>query len=81
MIEAPAGSIILYDARTWHRAGFNRSKRRRAAMLQAMLAGTVKRKTDTSNAYQRFLERPFHSTLSLRERREIQLLMGPPVGA
>lgn len=81
VIEAPAGSIILYDARTWHRAGFNRSKRRRAAMLQAMLAGTVKRKTDTSNAYQRFLERPFHSTLSLRERREIQHLMGPPARA
>ena len=81
VIEAPAGSIILYDARTWHRAGFNRSKRRRAAMLQAMLAGSVKPKTDTSNAYARFVEQPFYATLSARERREVQRLMGPPVGA
>ena len=78
VIEAPAGSVILYDARTWHRAGFNRSKHRRAAMLQAMLAGSVKPKTDTSNAYARFVECPFYGTLSARERREIQRLMGPP---
>lgn len=81
VVEAPAGSIILYDARTWHRAGFNRSKRRRAAMLQAMLAGSVKRKTDTSNAYARFVEQPFYATLTVRERREVQRLMGPPTVA
>lgn len=81
VIEAPAGSIILYDARTWHRAGFNRSNRRRAAMLQAMLAGSVKRKNDTSNAYARFVEQPFYATLTVRERREIQRLMGPTVAA
>ena len=77
VIEAPAGSIILYDARTWHRAGFNRSKRKRAAMLQAMLAARVKVKTDTANAYQRFVASPFADALNAREHREIRQLMGP----
>lgn len=77
VIEAPAGSIILYDARTWHRAGFNRSKHKRAAMLQAMLAARVKVKTDTSKAYQLFVASPFADALTAREHREIRRLMGP----
>lgn len=77
IIEAPAGSIILYDARTWHRAGFNRSKSKRAAMLQAMLAAGVKVKTDTSNAYRQFVASPFANALNAREHREIRQLMGP----
>lgn len=77
VIEAPAGSIILYDARTWHRAGFNHTPMKRAAMLQAMLAGHVQPKRDTLAAYAKFVASPAHAGLSTRERTEVRRLMGP----
>ena len=75
VVEAPAGSIILYDARTWHRAGFNRSNHKRAAMLQAMLASRVKRKRETSFAYEKFLASPACGGLNAREQGEVRRLM------
>ncbi|MCZ6616657.1 MAG: hypothetical protein O7E57_00885 [Gammaproteobacteria bacterium] len=47
IVEAPAGSIILYDARTWHRAGVNRTGEKRAAMLQAITPMYLMPFTDT----------------------------------
>lgn len=75
VIEAPAGSIILYDARTWHRAGVNRSGERRAAMLQAMTPMFVLPKNDTSGAYRHFLDSAAHAALTDRERGELRRLM------
>ena len=75
VIEAPAGSIILYDARTWHRAGVNRTPRKRAAMLQAMLPAFVMPKNDTSRSYRAFLDCAAHQALNRRERDELRRLM------
>ena len=75
VIEAPAGSIILYDARTWHRAGVNRTPHKRAAMLQAMLPAFVMPKNDTSRSYRAFLDCAAHQALNQRERDELRRLM------
>ena len=75
VIEAPAGSIILYDARTWHRAGVNRTPHKRAAMLQAMLPAFVMPKNDTSRSYRAFLDCAAHQALNPRERDELRRLM------
>ena len=75
VIEAPAGSIILYDARTWHRAGVNRTPHSRAAILQAMTPMYIMPKSDTSTAYKDFLTSPAPAELSARERAEMQNLM------
>ena len=75
IIEAPGGSIILYDARTWHRAGVNRTPHKRAAMLQAMTPRYVMPKNDTSGAYRDFIASAAHSELTDRERDEMRRLM------
>jgi len=41
VIEAPAGTILLYDARIWHRAGMNMTNRRRGAVIQAITPGFI----------------------------------------
>ena len=79
VVEAPAGSIVLYDARTWHRAGFNLSKHKRAAMLQSFQAADVIPKRDTRPACKRWQATPAYEQLNTRQRREItELLMNQP---
>lgn len=80
IVEAPPGSIILYDSRTWHRAGVNRTEVRRAAILQAMIPGYVMPFFDTSGAYKEFRKSPVHDQLDERERREFQELMVHKIG-
>lgn len=75
VVETPAGSIILYDSRTWHRAGVNALPKRRAAMLQAMIPGFMMPFFDCSEVFHQFLEQPFLAELSKRELFEIQRLM------
>lgn len=75
VIEAPAGSIILYDARTWHRAGVNRTEPRRAAMLQAITPMFILPFKDTSGPYRAFVDSPLAGQLTARERREIDELL------
>ena len=75
VVEAPGGSIILYDSRTWHRAGVNRTTNKRAAMLQAMTPMYIFPKNDTSRAYKQLLKSPVYEELNQREKREIQNLM------
>lgn len=75
VIEAPAGSTILYDARTWHRAGVNRADAPRAAMLQAMVPAYVVPKNDTGGPYKEFRQSAAYAALNDRERREIRNLM------
>ena len=75
IVEAPGGSIILYDARTWHRAGVNRTPRKRAAMLQAMTPMYVMPKNDTSADYRDFIASAAYGELTDRERDEMRRLM------
>ena len=75
IIEAPGGSIILYDSRTWHRAGVNRTKHPRAAMLQAMIPMYILQKNDTSHTYKNFLESDIYDGLNSRVKQEVKNLM------
>ena len=75
VIEAPAGSIILYDARTWHRAGVNRTEQKRAAMLQAVIPMYIMPFMDTSRAYKALVNGPLLDELTHREQGELKELM------
>ncbi len=75
VIEAPGGSIILFDSRTWHRAGVNRTDNKRAAMLLAMTPMYVFPKNDTSQAYLAFRDSEVFEQANEREKREIENLM------
>ena len=84
IVEAPGGSIILYDARTWHRAGVNRTDNKRAAMLQAMVPMYVMPKVDMSAAYKQFAASQVYRDITQRERTELEALLvrrlpGPPL--
>jgi len=84
IVEAPGGSIILYDSRTWHRAGVNRTDNKRAAMLQAMVPMYVMPKVDMSDAYKQYAASRVHSDITDRERTELEALLvrrlpGPPL--
>lgn len=84
IVEAPGGSIILYDARTWHRAGVNRTDNKRAAMLQAMVPMYVIPKVDMSAAYKQFAASEVYAHITERERTELEALLvrrlpGPPL--
>ena len=84
IVEAPGGSIILYDARTWHRAGVNRTDNKRAAMLQAMVPMYVMPKVDMSAAYKQFAASQVYEDITERERTELEALLvrrlpGPPL--
>ena len=75
VVEAPGGSYILYDSRVWHRAGVNRTDRKRAAMLQAIIPMYIMPKTDTSRAYRNFIESPLVEELTPLELKELKALM------
>jgi ectoine hydroxylase-related dioxygenase (phytanoyl-CoA dioxygenase family) len=75
VIEAPAGSYIIYDSRTWHRAGVNRSEHKRAAMLQAVVPMYIMPFMDTSRLYKDFIHSPLIEELTARERKELEALM------
>ena len=75
VVEAPPGSIILYDARTWHRAGVNRTADRRAAMLQAVIPAYIMPFIDASEPYKEFLDSPVVAELDERERKEVERLL------
>jgi hypothetical protein len=75
VIEAPAGTIILYDARTWHRAGVNTTNRRRGAVIQAITPGFVIPFMEMTASYKAFLASGVPAQLTERERREMQALM------
>ena len=75
LIEAPAGSIVLYDARTWHRAGMNMTERRRGAMIQAIVPSYIIPFMDTSGTFKSFLASEAADQVTERERKEIDKLM------
>ena len=79
VIEAPAGSIVLYDARTWHRAGFNHSAHKRGAMLMSFQTADVTPKKDTRPTCAKLHASPVYQELNLREQQEItELMMNQP---
>ena len=75
VIEAPAGTIVLYDARTWHRAGMNLTDRKRGAMIQAIVPGFIMPFMDTSGTFKAFLASDAHAGVTERERTEVDKLM------
>lgn len=75
IIETPGGSIILYDARTWHRAGINRKDKKRAAMLQAVTPMYIMPFSDTSESYKKFAASDAHEGLTELEQSEFRRLM------
>ena len=75
MIEAPAGTIILYDARTWHRAGINQTDRKRGAMIQAIVPSFIIPFMDTSATFKAFLGSAAYAEVTERERKEVDKLM------
>ena len=79
VLEAPGGSMILYDARTWHRAGFNRSDYKRAMMATNYETPDVVPKRDTRPACERLHRAPVYRELNAREQRDVtDLLMKVP---
>ncbi len=75
VIEAPAGTIILYDARIWHRAGVNRTNRRRGAVIQAVTPGFIIPFYDTTAPFRSWLASDVPTQMTERERREFENLM------
>lgn len=75
IIEAPAGSVIIFDTRTWHRAGINRQKKGRAAILMDTTPAYIIPYSDTGPDYQALLESDIHDQLTEVEQREMRQLM------
>ena len=75
VIEAPAGTIVLFDARTWHRAGMNLTDRKRGAMIQAIVPGFIMPFMDTSATFKAFLASEAYDGVTARERKELDKLM------
>lgn len=79
VVEAPAGSIVLYDARTWHRAGFNHSEHKRGSMLMSFQTADVPPKKDTRPTCKKLHESPVYQELNALQQREItELMMNQP---
>ena len=75
VVEAPAGSYIVYDSRIWHRAGVNRTEHKRAAMLQAVIPMFIMPFMDTSRPYKDFIHSPLVEELTELERAELEAVM------
>ena len=75
VIEAPPGSMILFDTRTWHRAGINRSNENRAAILMDMTPAYIVPYSDTTVDYRAMVTSAAYDELNEREKREFQHLM------
>ena len=75
VLEAPAGSMILYDARTWHRAGYNRSGHKRGMMATNYETPDVVPKRDTRPACERLHRAPVYGELNEREQRDVTGLL------
>ena len=75
VIEAPAGSMILFDTRTWHRAGINQSDENRAAILTDITPAYIVPYSDTTGDYRALVDSDAYGDLNERERQEFQRLM------
>lgn len=75
VIEAPPGSMILFDTRTWHRAGINRSPENRAAILMDITPAYIVPYSDTTADYRALVESEAYDELNAREKQEFERLM------
>ena len=75
VIEAPPGSMILFDTRTWHRAGINRSAENRAAILMDMTPAYIVPYSDTTVDYRALVESEAWDELNDREKQDFEHLM------
>jgi hypothetical protein len=75
VIEAPAGTIVLYDARTWHRAGVNLTGRKRGAGIQAIVPGFIVPFMDMSALLRAWLNSDIPAQLTARQRADVETLM------
>ena len=75
VIEAPAGSMMLYDARNWHCAGINLTGKKRGAMIQAFVPSYIIPFMDTSAAFKAFLESDIIDEVTERQSLELEKLM------
>ena len=79
VVEAPAGSMFLYDARTWHRAGYNLTEHKRGMMATNYETPDVVPKRDTRPVYAKLHASPVYQELNAREQRDVtDLLMKVP---
>jgi len=79
VVEAPRGSMFLYDARTWHRAGYNRSDHKRGMMATNYETADVLPKRDTRPACKKLHLSAAYQELNAREQRDVtDLLMKVP---
>ena len=79
VVEAPSGSLFLYDARTWHRAGYNRSDRKRGMMATNYETPDVYPKRDTRPACNKLHNSSVYHEMTAREQRDVtDLLMKIP---
>ena len=78
---APAGSVIMYDSKTWHRAPpeRNRSGADRIAILNAVtpryIVPMIDMKADLENAVQASKSGEWDQHLTARERREMDAML------
>lgn len=82
-MEAPAGSALIYDARTWHRAcdELNVSGEDRVAVLNAVAPSWVLPMTDKSRGTAVYRAAEVSDALNERERADIDRLCNAPTAA
>lgn len=56
--RCPMGTVILYDARTWHRSGMNLTDTDRVAILNACIPGWIMPMGDQSDTYTQMVRSP-----------------------
>ena len=73
--DCPGGSLILYNANTWHRAGLNISAgSERAACLHAFTPEWVLPKHDQMGSFKNFVASGQYAALDERERQDVRQL-------
>ena len=79
-VEGPSGSVLVYDVRTWHRSGLNRSEQPRQALLNNYLAQWVMPIDIHYDEYRRFAASPTGAAqLTERERADADAIMQPRI--
>ena len=74
-IECPGGSLIMYNANTWHRSGLNVSEStERAACLHAFTPEWVLPKHDQMGSFRNFVESGQFDRLNAREQDDVKQL-------
>ena len=75
VIEAPAGSILIYDARIWHRQGVNLTDTSRPAILQSVTPRFIAPFIPTHRAARAMADAQPLAALTKREHMALSALM------